>query len=134
MTELKIITADRIYRDKMNRGCTSCCRRCYDLTGITKICSLPFANDDAATTRTRERERERDQRPWRSSVHSGIIIIEKYNPRDAIVLRVVYICMSSLIYKYSSVIRGQRANDKKAVRTRNHVKGECSVSWVVINF
>lgn len=42
--------------------------------------------------------------------------------------------MSSLIYKYSSVIRGQRANDKKAIRTRNHVKGESPLSWVVINF
>lgn len=87
------------------------------------------------TTRLRQgpERGERDQRP--SSVHSGIIIIEKYNPRDAIVLRVyIYICMSSLIYKYSSVIRGQRANDKKAIRTRNHVKGESPLSWVVINF
>ena len=35
-------------------------------------------------TRERERERERNHGP----VHSGIIIIEKYNPRDAIVLSV----------------------------------------------
>ena len=64
----------------MNRVCTSCCV----LTEITKICSLPFVNDEHNyEKRIRESERN-DGGP----VHSGIIIIEKYNLRDAIVLNV----------------------------------------------